>query len=243
MIGPFTQFKALFEGFEAVEHLNIDAAEASRRAMFLPPQGARAVVWWEEFRRHGLDRQPLELVGEYLILPSRDTTRRSLHRTMLYSLATPSEALVAMRAHIDHIGRNHGAGRVWFLGEPVHTLLDDGRVRCAGIGDEVYVVLRTMYGHESQAVHVLPTGVYPSGETAYSLADRLDHEIDGIRLRELVARDELQRRERSGAKFTPAQRAAVSAHLSSELRKRVEASDREAKRRDRMQVVVDLDDD
>lgn len=69
----------------------------------------------------------------------------------------------------------------------------------------------------------------------------LDVKYDGVTLRLLVEQEEMrQRTERtlgSFEPFTPAQRAAVSAHWSAELRKRVEAS----KESDRERVVLDRD--
>lgn len=79
--------------------------------------------------------------------------------------------------------------------------------------------------------------------------DPLDAVIDGCSLRELLRADESNRREfalatsvgpvRVRASITPAQRAAISAHWSAELRAKVAA----AKERDRNEVRVDLQDD
>lgn len=78
--------------------------------------------------------------------------------------------------------------------------------------------------------------------------DPLDVEYDGVKLRELLAKDETYRRESldvveavyrkhypSAFSFTPSQRAAISDHWSAELRQRVEA----AKEKQRTQVVVE----
>lgn len=81
-----------------------------------------------------------------------------------------------------------------------------------------------------------------SATPAVPPADPLDVVIDGKPLRVLLDIDELLRTEESGAKphwLTPAQRAAVSAHWSAQLRAKVEAS-REA---ERSQVLVDLQDE
>lgn len=75
--------------------------------------------------------------------------------------------------------------------------------------------------------------------------DPLDVEYDGVKLSDLLERDRQRRTEdptsawRSHVRPTPAQRAAVSAHWSAELRKRVDA----AKERERQQVVLDGDDE
>lgn len=72
--------------------------------------------------------------------------------------------------------------------------------------------------------------------------DPLDAVIDGVTLRDLVRRDEIiQRGEAPEYRrdWTPAQRAAVSAHWSAELRAKVAAS----KERERTRVVVDLEDE
>lgn len=67
----------------------------------------------------------------------------------------------------------------------------------------------------------------------------LDDHADGERLRGLLMADELNRREAPRPEpFTPAQRAAVSAHWSAELRAKVDAS-RKADA-ERNQVLVDL---
>lgn len=70
--------------------------------------------------------------------------------------------------------------------------------------------------------------------------DPLDVVIDGDPLRHLLACDELSRRE--GYRFSPslAQRAAVSAHWSAELRLKVAASDAARKERE-VTVVIGLD--
>lgn len=78
--------------------------------------------------------------------------------------------------------------------------------------------------------------------------DPLDAVIDGVTLRDLLTLDEHRRQETSGVvawripacgDITPAQRAAVSAHWSAELRARVASS----KERERVRVVVDLEDE
>lgn len=66
----------------------------------------------------------------------------------------------------------------------------------------------------------------------------LDVKYDGVTLRDLLIDDERARRhEGTHPRFTPAQRAAVSAHWSAELRARVAA----AKAKERERVVLDLD--
>lgn len=79
--------------------------------------------------------------------------------------------------------------------------------------------------------------------------DPLDVKYDGVTLRELIEQDQAARRERpymrgpfdySGpGPMTPAQRAAVSAHWSAELRRKVDAS----AERDRNEVRIDLQDE
>lgn len=71
--------------------------------------------------------------------------------------------------------------------------------------------------------------------------DPLDVEYDGVKLRELIRKDQWNRRE-GVALFcasTPTQRAAISAHWSAELRARVAS----AKEHERTQVVLDTDGD
>lgn len=71
-------------------------------------------------------------------------------------------------------------------------------------------------------------------------ADPLDAEHDGVKLRTLLACDANNRREAIGAggrRFSPAQRAAVSAHWSAELRRKVAA----AAEQDRNQVTLEND--
>lgn len=73
--------------------------------------------------------------------------------------------------------------------------------------------------------------------------DPLDVEYDGLTLRFLLARDSLSQREDlflyGVFRCTTAQRTAVSAYWSAELRKRVES----AKERERLSVVIDMGDD
>jgi hypothetical protein len=70
--------------------------------------------------------------------------------------------------------------------------------------------------------------------------DPLDVVIDGLTLRELLTCDEIQRLEYTThprPSWTPAQRAAVSAHWSAQLRAKIEAS----KVKERNQVMMPLD--
>ncbi len=70
--------------------------------------------------------------------------------------------------------------------------------------------------------------------------DPLDVNYDGVTLRVLLIHDERARRDRNGDHpnlATPAQRAAISAHWSAELRAKVAAS----KRRDRNRVTMEHD--
>jgi len=71
--------------------------------------------------------------------------------------------------------------------------------------------------------------------------DPLDVEYDGNTLRELLVHDEIRRREEfiGRVNFTPAQRSAISAHWSAELRAKVDATKQKA----REQVVSDYDED
>jgi len=73
--------------------------------------------------------------------------------------------------------------------------------------------------------------------------DPLDVEYDGLTLRELLTCDELQRREYLSPpprrSWTPAQRAAVSAHWSAQLRAKVAAT----AELERNRVLVDLQDE
>jgi len=85
----------------------------------------------------------------------------------------------------------------------------------------------------------------PPGEIRFVQTDPLDVEYDDWTLRELIAMDEKRRNSDNVIAavtcscFTPAQRAALSAHWSAELRKRVDA----AKQAEREQVVSEYDDD
>lgn len=76
--------------------------------------------------------------------------------------------------------------------------------------------------------------------------DPLDIEYDGVRLFKLLEIDERQRQERHagarqglGMPFTPAQRAAVSAHWSAQLRAKVQASAKADAERERTRVTCD----
>lgn len=77
--------------------------------------------------------------------------------------------------------------------------------------------------------------------------DPLDKMVDGWPLRQLLHMDERARHgenvisRESRRAFTPAQREAVSAHWSAQLRAKVAASDAAAKSRDRNQVVLEAD--
>ncbi len=99
---------------------------------------------------------------------------------------------------------------------------------------------RSVHGPELRR----PTGTRAAEQPA-DPADPLDAVIDGVRLRTLLDGDEFNRRESSATyrakPMSIAQRAAVSAHWSAQLRARVAAS----KDRDKRQVTyceVDADD-
>jgi hypothetical protein len=85
-----------------------------------------------------------------------------------------------------------------------------------------------------------------SGAVHAAGIDPLDAEHDGVRLAALLIRDHNNQREKlprpgRAHAFTPAQRAAVSAHWSAQLRAKVEASEAADAAR-RPSVVVDLED-
>lgn len=73
----------------------------------------------------------------------------------------------------------------------------------------------------------------------------MDQVIDGLTLHSLLSLDEVYRMERTSSaqcrNFTPAQRNAISAHWSAELRKKIEASRKVDAEQDRLRVLVDLD--
>lgn len=94
-----------------------------------------------------LERQPLELLGQYLVLENG----KKLERTPLYSLVRVGEIELGAKQHMIQIARRHGPGRVWFLSEPVHFITYGGAVGGQTIGGEPHVFLRTFYGHEAQA--------------------------------------------------------------------------------------------
>lgn len=74
--------------------------------------------------------------------------------------------------------------------------------------------------------------------------DPLDVEYDGVKLRTLLRNDEKMRTEVDGYRntaWTSAQRAAVSAHWSAQLRAKVQASAKADAERERNQVVVDME--
>lgn len=239
MIGPFTRFT---DGTHHLTHdVYVSGEDATERGMFIPSEATRAMAFRRAMDRHLLALMPLNFVGACIVLPSRDRDHElRIERTALYSLVAPEEFIVGIEAHVQHIAKV-GAGDVYFTGEPVHVIKDEGRVRCGFLkgsvpGDNPVIWIRTFFGHEKQAVRWYTR--------AGALADPLDREIDGVRLRDLLVWDEGNRRDRMPRMvLRPAQREAVAAHLSAELAKRVVDSDRETKRRDRMQVVVDLDDD
>lgn len=94
-------------------------------------------------------------------------------------------------------------------------------------------------------VWIKSTRTLPDGTFEHSCSetpvDPLDVEYDDLSLRYLLRCDELNRRENETSTFSPAQRAAISAHWSAELRAKVAAS----KERERSAVTyceVDADD-
>lgn len=102
----------------------------------------------------------------------------------------------------------------------------------------------------SPAVAVTVRGTrHPDGDIRWvadrvDVIDPLDVTYDGVALRALLDGDEFNRQERGGdmwraKKMTPAQRAAVSAHLSTELRAKVAAKAAADRERDRNVVTMD----
>lgn len=112
-----------------------------------------------------------------------------------------------------------------------HKLVADapGPIGCAH-GDDDDDELQDAYEAMEEFTPILPPGVDP-----------LDVVYDGIKLRDLLFIDEADRLEISGprrrARRTDAQRAAVSAHWSQQLRARISA----AKERERLQVRIEQD--
>lgn len=155
MIGPFDNFGDL----RIVERSGIRLSAPEVAAV--PPIETMRREAMAAMRCGALEFQSQQLAGRHLIYPAREGNAlkmMKLGRSKLYSLAKPDEVLAAVRAHIAHIAHiaQRGAGRVWFLGEPVIAIDDMGGYSLAkgeGEGDpDWHIMLRSYYGHESQAV-------------------------------------------------------------------------------------------
>ena len=103
----------------------------------------------------GLHKGDSDFVGSsMLFMNSNGQCKRIREHSKLYSLVKPGDERLGAEAHMAYIAREHGAGTVWFLDDPVHLVRDDERIvvqEVDGSGERFYL-LRTFYGHESQAV-------------------------------------------------------------------------------------------
>lgn len=204
---------------------------------------AKAAV--DEGARLGLFLQPEQAQGRYLVVAGAN-----LKRQTLYALAPLGREEQAARELVGAIAGAHGPGRWWSLGNAVHAITDDGMARYCTVGGEPYIWLRAIYCHEA-----MPEKFQPAPEIQAPAHDPLDVEYDGVPLRDLLDLRECVNREQDlGAgtecsipwrnadpwTWTPAQRAAVSAHWSAQLRAKVRASDAADKAR-APSVVIDVD--
>jgi len=243
MIGPTPDFlllERLANRDHNDPHVWISGREATARGMFLPNHQARQNRIDQQVARWGLYVQDQQLVGAQLVIPCGPGMELRLGRSHLYSAVAPHEFMLAIDRHVARIAE-HGPGEVWSLGSAlVSAIVDENdTVRCIPqAGGDPLIVVRTFYGHIKQATR------YKRGPRGFELADPLDLEIDRVRLRDLLARDESSRREEKGRHswdFTPAQRNAIAEHHRAALRAMVRRSDHERAERDRLQVVVDQD--
>lgn len=245
----------------------IDKCWDPRPCSPLPPEVDRAIreAAIEHGAKRGLLFQHDQARGAFLVVEGPSGERRELRRSTMYGLAPRGREIEAARMMVDAIAVKAGPGRWWSLLDPVHVIADDGRICIADVGGVPHVRMRAVYCHdplpdvtctwveklptEARAdrgipVHLKSQRANADGTfaTAWSHApvDPLDVEWDELTLRELLAYDEIARREHGPRRpFTPLQRNAVSAHWSAELRKRTDA----AKRKDRNQVTMEHDDE
>lgn len=238
-------------------------------AKLLPTEAAmrRDAAYWMSV--HGLTKQPEEMLGQCLVLPTRDRERdisyRSiLQRTHLYS-AVPFRCLdLGIRYHMHRIAHRFGRGRVWFLDAPVHFIrtADEDSVRFQSVekDGEPLIMMRSMFGHEQQLVPKLPLDTDQSQRLSTSLGTVTEKAIEELRKEYTIANypafstkplvipgDEL----RALRRFTEEQHAerpsTMTAHMreigraewSRQLREKLEAS----KERERNQVLCDWQDE
>lgn len=89
-----------------------------------------------------------------------------------------------------------------------------------------------------------PSGAMPREPERATPVDPLAVEYDGVTLRYLLLQDAMRRKESAtGISFTPAQRAAVSAHWSAELRAKVATTKQADAERERCRVTITHDED
>jgi hypothetical protein len=180
----------------------------------------------------GLDVQ----TGGYLVLGRQMVAGPPpaplLDRQRAYALSDLDSVSDAAAALADLIVGDYGPGRVWFAARPGYA----HRRGEAGPGEtSTRVEVRAIQGPLDEDGNV-PTEPVPGGKRRVLLAAYffhqptaavapLDAEYDGCVLRDLLALDELARRDTPSARvWTPAQRAAVSAHWSAELRTRTQGA-------------------
>jgi len=194
--------------------------------------------------RLGLEYQG-EGKGQYLVVPVTGTARgrRQLQRQKIYACAPLSLALAAVEQMVQVIAMTRGPGSWWSTGGCA-GYCGDGDARIGYLDGVPHVFLAAYYFHDPVAqtpagrmeavLEMAQRGMISTEEAKALLevpevpaADPLDAVIDGVTLRALLAYDECDRRETMSTivqrNHTPAQRAAVSAHWSAELRLRVKA--------------------
>lgn len=140
MLGPTDKVVTLLEG------RNRRLVPAA--SLILPSPNLLRELAQAALATRGLRWQADELLGESMIL-MLNGQKRYLRHSLLYTAAEPREILDAALAHMNEIERRHGPGAIWFLLDPVHIVTDDERIPVTS--DPPEVLVRTIYGHESQA--------------------------------------------------------------------------------------------
>lgn len=216
---------------------------------------------------NGLRVQPEALLGEYLMVAMRRTnlveaTAYQVARQRLYCLASPADVLDAVDRMLDFIRNEHGVGLLWHLEEPVHyvrrTDADELLGGTAYTTLEPVLLLRSFYGFMpidvARETGRLPEYASRAQKVKQAMAgiERGEHLADP-RLRELqryrgsppvdvatvFAEYALQQKEvKRSRELHQLEKDAASAEWSRRLRELAAA----AVRRDRHQVLVDVQD-
>lgn len=185
----------------------------------------------------GLQLQPEECKGAYLVIDDGQGGQSNLHRSVMYAIAPIDQTERAAELMVGCIAQLRGPGRWWRLKEAVHVIADCGETYYEEVGGQPHVRMRAIYCHAADLDANRPhrrtwvdqlaadgtiTPEFATRLRAVDGPDPLDAHVDGISLRQLIEWDEAARRDSPVAmeirsRYTPAQRDAAAAHWREQI--------------------------